>query len=450
MKNHNNHAKLTNGRILPTLSKMTFQMALGMLGIIGFNLVDTFFVGRLGADPLAAIGFTFPVVLGVNSIALGMGIAASSIISRAIGRAELENAACKTRDILIYSFSSVVIIAAVGLLTIKPLFSVLGAENNILVLINRYMSIWYFGVPFVVIPMTGNNIIRATGDAKTPAFIMISSMLMNTLLDPLLIFGLWIFPRLGISGAALATVISRSFSMTLTLLILSKREHLIRFTKPRLKNFMETVKEMIYIGIPASATRFILPLSMGIITRMMSSYGNHAVAGFGVATRIEMFALLLVNSAGSVLAPFTGQNYGAGKFKRIKRAIKFFDISSIVWGIILLLVLIPLAGPIASIFNDNPEITDVTAVYLIIISFTYGFQGILRLSVNSFNALKKPIHGASLSLFRMFVIYIPLALLLQNYFDIKGIFFAGAVANIVSGITAYFLLRRTLNKLEDA
>ncbi|MFO8061586.1 MAG: MATE family efflux transporter [bacterium] len=450
MKKNLNNSKLTEGRIIPTLSKMTMQMAVGMIGMIGFNLIDTFFIGRLGADPLAAIGFTFPVVLGVNSIALGMGIAASSIISRAIGRREFDEAARKTNDILLFSFSTVVILAAAGLLTINPLFTLLGAGNDILQLISRYMSIWYFGVPFVVIPMTGNNIIRATGDAKTPAFIMLSSMTINAILDPLFIFGLWHFPRMEIAGAALATVIARSVAMIITLLILAKREHLLKPVKPVLSHFIETSKEMLYIGIPASATRFILPLSMAIITRMLSSFGNYAVAGFGVATRIEMFALLLVNSAGSILAPFTGQNYGAGRFERIKKAVRFLDVSSIIWGFLLLIIFIPFARPIASLFNDNPEITGITAMYLLIISFTYGFQGILRLTVNAFNALNKPLHGASLSIFRMFIIYIPLALILKEYFSIRGIFIAGAIANIISGITAYFFLLSTLNKLKES
>jgi len=210
-------------------------MFIGILAMQIFNLVDTFFVGQLGARQLAAMGFTFPVVLVINSIALGLGIGASSVISRAIGEGNQAKVRRFTTDALSLSVMIVTLFVVTGLFTIEPLFRSLGASGDVLQYIKSYMKIWYLGMPFVVIPMVGNNAIRATGDTKTPSFVMVSAVLINIILDPLLIFGYGPFPRWELAGAALATVISRGITMVLSLWILYHRERMLTFAIPKLK-----------------------------------------------------------------------------------------------------------------------------------------------------------------------------------------------------------------------
>jgi len=442
-------AILIRGSIGKTISKLTLQMWIGILGMQVFNLVDTFFVGQLGAKQLAAMGFTFPVVLVVNSIALGLGIGASAVISRAIGKGDQHEMQRLTTDSLFLSFVIVTVFVIGGLFTIGPLFRALGAKPEILKLINSYMRIWYIGMPFVVIPMVGNNAIRATGDTKTPSIIMIAAVFINLTLDPLLIFGFGPFPRMELAGAATATVFSRATTFIMALWILYHRERMITLNIPRLEEIFASWKRILYIGLPAAGTNLITPVSIGVITRLVATYGAAAVAGFGVAARIEMFSLSIIGSLSSVITPFVGQNWGAGKGRRIKEGIKFGYIFSLLWGVAVFLLFIFASRPIAMIFNKNITVVQTTSLYMKIVSISYGLLGILMLSASAFNALNKPLYAATLMILRMFVLYIPLAIAGSFLFKINGIFGAAALSNFLSGIIAIFWLRKNLYRFSS-
>lgn len=175
-------------------------MILGILSMVAFNLADAFFVGRLGKEQLAALSFTFPVVLFVNSLSHGIGMGTSAVISRAIGSKNYRKVRRLVFDSLLLGILVVGIGVVAGLFTIRSLFTLLGARGAILDYIAEYMKIWYIGMIFVVVPMVGNNIIRATGDSKTPGIIMTIGAGANFIMDPLLIFGLGPMPAMGVRG----------------------------------------------------------------------------------------------------------------------------------------------------------------------------------------------------------------------------------------------------------
>ncbi len=371
----------------------------------------------------------------------------SAVISREIGKGSFQNVRHLATNSLLLGFPVVALFALAGSLTIEPLFRLLGAEGITLVYIKEYMQIWYIGVPFVVIPMIGNNIIRATGDMKTPGLIMVSIAILNSILDPLLIFGLGPFPALGIAGGALATLFSRAVGMTLAFVILVKREKIIRFAVPKARELFESWKKILYIGIPAGLAKLIIPLSMGVVTRLVSEYGNSAVAGFGVATRLEALAMMLLMALSTVLIPFTGQNMGAGLKNRVLKALKISYIFSIVWGAIMFALFLLTGKFMAGLFNKDPDIIATVVLYLNIVSISYCFQGFMIISSAALNGSHKPIHSAILSVSRMFVFYIPLALLGMKFFDLKGIFLAGSIANFGAGLLSlYFVYRQIVHK----
>ncbi len=440
-------AKLTQGKILPQLIKLTIPMMAGMVGMVVFNIVDTFYIGQLGSEQLAAMGYTFPVVMFITSISIGLGMGASAVISNEIGKGSFEKVRHLATNSLLLGFPVVALFALAGFLTIEPLFRLLGAEGTTLGYIKEYMQIWYIGVPFVVIPMIGNNIIRATGDMKTPGLIMVSIAILNSILDPLLIFGLGPFPELGITGGALATLFSRAVGMTLAFIILVKREKIIRFAVPKARELFDSWKKILYIGIPAGLAKLIIPLSMGVVTRLVSEYGNSAVAGLGVATRLEALAMMLLMALSTVLIPFTGQNMGAGLKNRVLKALKISYIFSLSWGGVMFVLFLFTGKFMAGLFNKDPDIIATVVLYLNIVSISYGFQGFMIISSAALNGSHKPIHSAILSVSRMFVFYIPLALLGMKFFDLKGIFLAGSIANFGAGLLSlYFVHRQIVHK----
>ncbi|MEA1911504.1 MAG: MATE family efflux transporter, partial [Spirochaetota bacterium] len=305
--------------------------------------------------------------------------------------------------------------------------------------------IWYIGVIFVVFPMVGNNIIRATGDMKTPAIIMTFAAIANMILDPFLIFGIGPFPEMGLAGAALATVLGRATTLLFAVIILIKRE-LITFKKLTLKELFTSWKQILFIGVPASLTRIIDPLTMGIITRIVSIYGTAAVAGFGVATRLEMIVLMIIRSLAAVMIPFTGQNWGRGKMGRVSEAVKKAFKFSLFWSIITYGSFYFSSAFMAGLFNKDPVVINTVVIYLRIIALTYGFQGILLLSSSVLNAIGKPIHAIGLSLLRLLGLYIPLALIGSKMFGLPGIFTGGAIANLVSGVLAAIVVIWVIKK----
>ncbi len=442
-----NSAKLIEGPIGKSLVSLTGPMIIGIVSIIAFNLIDTFFVGQLGIKELAAMSFTFPVVFVIGSIALGLGVGASSVISRAIGEGNSHKVQRYTTDALTLAILIVFVFVVTGLLTITPLFRLMGASEEILELIKKYMTIWYPGMMFVIIPMVGNSAIRATGDTKTPSLIMFISALVNTVLDPLLIFGIGPFPAWGLEGAAAATVFARAISLSISFFILYKREKMIIFKPPVFQEWYDSWKKILYIGLPAAGTNLIIPVSMGIITRFVSGFGVEAVAALGVATRVESFSLTVIMALSSVIIPFVGQNFGAGKIDRIRKAVRLSQNFSFFWGIFLFLFFILSGRFVAGIFSSNPIVINDIILYLITVSVSYSFLGILMVSGSSFNALNRPLQSASLSILRMFILYIPTAFVLSGIFGLKGIFYAAAFANLSSGILAFFWVNSYVKKM---
>ena len=434
-------AILTEGPIRKRLFKMTLSMLIGMLSMSLFNLTDTFFVGKIGSNELAAMNFTIPAVFFVASIALGLGIGASSVISRAIGEGNGEKVKRLTSDALLLSVFTIFFIAILGYLSIGPLFKALGAPPELIPLIKDYMQVWFLGVPFLVIPMVGNNIIRATGDTLSPSKIMLYGFSLNLILDPILIFGLGPIPALGIKGAAIATVIARAFTLWLSLHILHRKKQMISFKLPSISKLISSWKEILYVGLPAIATHVIMPLSIGIITKIIATYGIKAIAAYGVGMRIEMLAMTLSWTIASALGPFVGQNWGAKLLDRIHLGIQFSNLFAMLWGAFVFLVFLIFAAPLIALFNSDKTVIDIGSTFLITISICYGFKGIVLLSSSVCSALKRPFSATSLTLLQRVVLLIPFALLGSYLFGLKGLFIGIAIADFISAVVSIIRIR---------
>jgi putative MATE family efflux protein len=437
--------RLTEGPVAKTLLNLTVPMIFGMVGMVAFNLVDTFFVGQLGTQELAALSFTFPIIMVIGSLAMGIGTGASAVISQAIGRGDHHKVQRLTTDSLFLSFLLVAFFVALGMLTIDPLFRLLGAEPEIIPLIREYMVIWYPGVLFLIIPMVGNNAIRATGDTKTPSAIMLVAVVVNIILDPLLIFGLGPFPMLGLTGAAIATVVSRAITLVFAMWVLYYRDRMMTFELPALKEVIDSWKSILHIGLPVAGTRLLSPIAMGVIIALVASYGHEAVAAFGVGIRIEFFALTVVFALSTVMGPFVGQNWGARRFERVNLGVKYSIVFSLAWGVAMFTMLALAARPIASLFNDDPQVISIIMLYLWIVPIGYALFSVFQISTMTLNVLNRPGSAAVLMVIQMFILYIPLAYLGSYLFGLTGIFVAIVLAYSLSGIASHFVLKRVLS-----
>ena len=434
---------LTKDDIQPTLVAMTLPMLVGMITLMTFNLVDTFFISMLGTVQLAAISFTFPVSFTLISLSIGLSIGTSAVIAKALGGGNLTEARTDGQVALWLSAVLVAVLAVLGYVFTDPLFTALGADADTLGYIRQYMDIWFCGAVLLVLPMVGNAVLRASGDTKTPSLIMACSGLVNAVLDPILIFGLGPLPAMGMHGAAIATVISWLFGSALILYLLVKRGLIATgWIKPVL--LLSICRKILRIGLPAAGANMLTPLAMGVLTAIMASYGAAAVAAFGVGARLESIACLVVLALSMTLPPFVSQNYGAGLMSRVQQAYRLCARFVMLWqfGIYILLAL--LAYPVATLFSDEPEVIRILCQFIWIVPLAYGLQGITILTNSSFNALHQPGSALVLSLIRLFVFYVPLAWLGGKLYGITGLFMGCVLANIFTATLAWRWFNRTV------
>lgn len=435
---------ILSGPVGKTIIKMSGPMMIGLIGVVSLNLIDAYFIGKLGTFALAAIGFTFPAILLQGAISGGLGVGVSSVVSRAMGAKDHKRVQRLTTDSLILSIFIVIILAILGENTIDILFRSMGADSEALEMIREYMQIWYLGLPFIVIPMVGNGAIRATGNTVIPATVMVLAMVINSILDPIMIFGFGPIPAMGIKGAALATVISRFLTMLISISYLIFKLKMITFSLPSFSEIFDSWKRVLHIGLPAGLTRIFLPLSMGFITRMVSGYGKEAIAAMGMGTKIEMFSLVPIMAISTVMIPFMGQNLGAGNKERMIRALKFSFFVSLLMGGFLFIVFSLFGIPLGRLFNSDPKVYKLIHLYLMIVSLGYGLQGFIEVAAASLNALQKPYFAAGAHFLRMAVLYIPIAFLGNRFIGIKGIFIAAALSSILAGLFCIRILRYSI------
>jgi putative MATE family efflux protein len=443
-------ARLTQGSVGRHLVDMAVPVLFGIFTMMGQAFADMWFIGRVGDRELAALSFAFPILMIVTSIAIGLGAGTSSVVARAIGAHNHRRARRLATDSLILSFGITAIVSFIGYMTIKPLFTLLGAPPDMIPLIASYMNILYAGVPFVVVGMVGMSSMRATGDTRLPSMLMVIASIANVILDPILIFGVGPIPAMGLQGAAMAALIARAAIFGGTLYFMRTRLDMLTFNKPDPGELRSSWKDVLHVGIPAAATNAIIPVATGVITAMLARYGPEAVAGFGVASRVESLTLVLFYALSAVIGPFVGQNISAGRSDRIYEALRLCLFFCLGTGLVITVLLALSAGFIPTLFSDNPQVTDVSTLFLVIAPISYGAYGIVMVMNASFNGMGKPMPAVHISVARMAVIYVPLAFIGERFFGITGIFVAYAIANILTGLIAYTWARSSVQEQCDA
>lgn len=428
---------MTQGDIRHMLKQMTVPMLFGMITLMSFNLVDTFFISMLGTHELAAVSFTFPVTFTVISLAIGLGIGTSAVIAKAYGSGDHQAAKADGLAALWLSTYLVAALSLVGFLSIEPLFRLLGADDTTLPFIHQYMNWWFGGSVLLITPMIGNSVLRASGDTKTPSLMMACGGVINAILDPMFIFGFGPIPAMGVEGASIASVISWAVSFTLILyLIVFKRKLVNRGVQPW-HEFYVISRKILHIGLPAAGANMLTPLATAILTAIMARYGAHAVAAFGVGARIESIASLVVLAMSMTLPPFVSQNFGAGRLDRVQTGYHLCIQFILKWQFAVY-VLLAIAAPwISRLFATDPDVERLICWFIWILPLGYGLQGTVILTNSSFNALHLPMRALKLSIVRLFVFYVPFGCIGGQLFGIVGVYGGCLLANVVNATVAW-------------
>jgi putative MATE family efflux protein len=433
---------LTSGPVGAHLRRQAVPFSLGLVAIFSFEAIDLFFISRLGNAPLAAVSFTFPVIWLIYGLGMGFEIGAASCISRAIGRRDQGAARRLATDTAVLASLVLAIVGLLGLATIDPLFSRLGATPRLMPLIHDYMGIWFWVAPTDACLWTSLAAIRARGNSRLEAKLITLAALLNLVLDPVLIFGLFGFPRMEIRGAALATLLSNGAVLAFTLLYLAGRQKIFANPIAPWNAILASWRHMLVVGVPAIISNAIIPLSNAIVVAMVATYGVEAVAGFGVAMRIEPMVLIPFYALAAVSSPFFGQNFGAGQFGRLFEARRQITRFCTVFGIAVAASMAVLAQPVSGIFTQAENIRGVAVHYLWLVSWAYGAHGLVMACNSAFNGTGRPLPAMLISAARVILLFLPLALLGRHWLGIEGIFLATGVSNLLLALLAFVWLGR--------
>ena len=408
-------------------------MAAGSISMNVAQVAEVVFVGRLGTDALAALGYAFPITITLYAFAGGIGTGASSVVARAFGAGERQRA-----QVLITHAHLLVILVGLAVGTLFALFAApiaaqLGARGHVHEMAVDYLTVFAFGFPLFMVSIAGSMLLRATGNAASPGLIMTAGSVLQTALCPTLVFGWFGAPELGIAGAAWAYALSRG-STTVFYCFLLARLRLVRWTFAGLGG---SWKSIMHVGGPAVASGLVMPASMYIVTRLLSSHGDAVVAGYNVASRVEMMAHMILWSASSSVEPLVGQNWGAGLYNRVRRALKLTNNFCLAWGLFTFVLMVSVGEQLVTLIDDDPTVVEVAVWFFYVIPLSIGLMGMTQVASACFNALGKPFPSLVISILRALAIYIPLALLGNWLFGYVGIFVATALTNVIVGVIAW-------------
>ncbi|MEM6533193.1 MAG: MATE family efflux transporter [Myxococcota bacterium] len=445
---------LNEGPVWRVLLSLVLPMIAAVVAVLAVSLADTYFVGLLGTDSLAALSFTFPVTFTVSSLSIGLGAGASSVVARVLGAQQESLARRYSTDSLMLSLVLVLVVSVTGYFTIDPVFRAIGATGEVLDLIGRYMRIWYVSMPFLVVPIVASAIIRATGDAVFPSQLMITAAVANVIFTPLCVFGLGPVPAMGIEGAAVGTLLARAITLVAGLWVIVRREKLVTTEVPTFADGLRSWREIASVGLPAAGGNMVNPVAIGLITGLLAAFGAETVAGFGVATRIEAFACIPMLAMSSVIGPVCGQAWGAGLRGRVWESLRASYLMCLGWTVVLSAAFALFGESLARVFSEDQAVVAPASAYLRVIGPSLFGYGVVIITAAAFNGIGRATLGLGFYLVRAALFYVPLAWLAAIYLGRSEVFLAMAVSNVVAGVLtaflAFSLLRRDARWLEPA
>lgn len=434
--------ELTEGGIAKPLFILSLPVVITNLLQTAYNLVDMFWLGRVSTEALAAVSFAFPVIFLLISLGIGLSIAGSILVAQKEGADDHEGAEKAASQTMLYITVFSVGMGLLGYFIAEPLVSFLGAEADVIPLATSYLEIIALGMVFTFGFSVFSSLLRGYGDTITPMFIMGGSVLLNMVLDPLLIFGWSIFPELGVSGAALASVISRGLGLIIGLYILFTGAKGLKISISKMAPDLEFFRQTIKLGVPASIELVSRSLSVNAILLIIGMFTTPVVAAYGIVVRIYSAVYLPGIAISRSVETMTGQNIGAGKMERANSAnnlaAKYMFAILTVFGIFCVVF----SSQIVGVFSDDPEVIDIGSQFLTILAVTFGFIGITRSYTGGLRGAGKTAAAAIITIISLWLFRIPFAYLSLDFLSYEGVWWAFALSNIVGAVLAYLWFRR--------
>ena len=432
--------KYTEGKIFSSLANLAWPIILANILQTAYQLIDTFWLGRLGADAVAAVSISFPILFLILSLGAGLTLAGTVIVSQYKGAENQDQVNYSSSQTVFVIFFISVLLAIVGYFSSTPLMKLIGAGPEILSDSVSYFQVSSFGFIFLFMFYVFQSLMRGIGNVLLPMYIVLATVFLNLILDPLFIFGFGPIPGFGVAGAAVASVITQGLSALTGLIILFRGNKGIKINFSRMKFDFPWTRKMFKIGIPSSMEMSTRAAGMTVMVMLVTSFGSEVVAAYGIGSRI--LSLIVVPALGFAMATTTlvGQNIGAGKIKRAERIgnlstkIAFFGLTAV--G----LLLFAFAEPITAFFVPNdPSVIRDGSLFIKIMAPSFGVLGVQQVLNGVFNGAGFTKASLLISVFALWIIRFPTAFVLSNNTDLsfEGIWWAFPISNLIAAIVAF-------------
>ena len=440
-----NNLNLTSAPILKLLKQIAIPSMTGSMFQTLFNLVDTFYAGKISSDALAALAKAFPLYFIIISAGIGIVAGCNSLIANSLGANNKVAASIYSYNTFVYAFFLAIFITLIGTFFSYDLLKLMGSTNDSIVLSKKYTDIIFLGTIVFLILTSFNAILYAQGDTKTYRNVLIIGVILNIILNPIFIFGLFFIPEFGIAGLAISTVLIQFGASIYLYYKVSKTELKII---PKISNFFIRKNFLLNIfnqSMPITMALFLVATGSYILLSFINIFGDQAVAGYGAAVRFEHLFSLPVIGLNTAVISIAGQNFGARRYDRIKEVYS----KSIIIGIAIMcfsgVIIYVLSEPIIRIFSNDLEVIKYGSSYLKIAAFIFPIYPVFFISHALFTALKKTFIIFYSNLFRMVFLPFIIVWLILNVMGghFQDIFYGLLTMNWILGIIM-LLIARTL------
>lgn len=438
---HQDLTAIPIGRAVVLLAvPMVLEMSMESL----FAIVDIFFVSKLGSDAVATVGLTESLLSPVYALAMGLGAAATAIIARRTGEKDPDGAATAAVHVIVAAVVVAGVLGAIGVALSSHLLASMGASSSVVEVGSGYTAVILGGSVTIFLLFVVNAVFRGAGDAAVAMRSLWIANALNIVLGPCLIFGLGPFPRMGVLGAGVATTISRGVGVAYQLFTLIRGRGRLALARKHLVLRMSLMVEVVRLAATASLQTLIETASWLGLVRILASFGSAALAGYTIAMRVAIFAMLPAWGLAMSAATLVGQNLGANEPERAERSVSTiakYNVSFL-GGVGVILAVIP--GPIVSVFTTDAAVAPYAADSLRIVALGFFFFGYGMVAVQAFNGAGDTTTPLLVNIACFWMFKIPMAYLLARSFGMgpRGVFIAIAAAYTFQAVVAGLLFRR--------
>ncbi len=435
------YTSITIGRAVTLLA---IPMVLELLMESVFALVDVFFVARLGANAVATVGLTEAILTVVFSIATGVAMATTAVVARRIGEKQKEEAGQAAAQSIYLGLLVSIPLALFGIVYPAKLLLWMGASESVVSVGKGYCSVMVTGNATIMLLFILNAVFRGAGDAVLAMKVLWFANLLNILLDPLLIFGIGPFPQMGVTGAAAATTFSRGMGILYQVYLLQRKRARVPLGLPHLRLNVPLMLHVARVAVGGTLQFLIGTASWLALVRIIAIFGSSALAGYTIAIRVIIFAILPSWGMSNAAATLVGQNLGAGQPERAEKSVWITGLANMVFMTFITVTFVALADPISRLFTDQPAVLPFAVDCLRYISYGYVFYAYGMVMVQAFNGAGDTYTPTVINIFCYWLFQIPLAFLLALTLGLgaKGVFIAIAVSESVLAVAAIAVFRR--------